>query len=136
MIVVDSSVIIDGLNNVPTRQAELWKSLVREGGDQIIIGDVVLLEVLRGLRDDREARLVETELMRFETAAMLDPALAILAASHYRRLRSLGITIRKTIDLIIASFCIANNHILLHRDRDFEPMCRHLGLRTLAALPH
>ena len=136
MIVVDSSVLIDHLNGVQTQQAELWKSLVREGGDQIIIGDVVLLEVLRGFPDDREARLVEIELMRFDTAAMLDPALAVVAASHYRRLRSLGITIRKTVDLIIASFCIANNHVLLHRDRDFEPMSRHLGLRTFAALPH
>jgi predicted nucleic acid-binding protein len=62
---------------------------------------------------------------------MLDPGPAVLAAAHYRRLRTLGITIRKLVDVIIGTFCIEKGHVLLHADRDFEPMVRHLGLRTI-----
>jgi predicted nucleic acid-binding protein len=79
---------------------------------------------------------VEAALCAFETAPMLDPALAVSGASHDRHLRSLGITIGKTVDLVIGTFCIARNHLLLHCDRDFDPMCRHLGLRTLASFPN
>ncbi len=135
MIVVDSSVIINHLRGVPSAQVALWQRLVRENDDQILIGDLVLLEVLQGVRTEREAAAVDAALCAFETAPMLDPALAVVCASHYRHLRGLGITIRKTVDLVIGTFCIARNHMLLHCDRDFEPMCRHLGLRTLASLP-
>jgi predicted nucleic acid-binding protein len=136
MIVVDSSVLIDHLRGVPGAQVALWQRLVRENDDQILIGDLVLLEVLQGVRDAPQAALVEAALCAFETAPMLDPALAVAAASHYRHLRSLGITIRKTVDLVIGTFCIARNHMLLHCDRDFEPMSQHLGLRTLASFPN
>jgi predicted nucleic acid-binding protein len=141
MIVVDSTVIIDHLRGVPSARVALWQRLVRENDDQILIGDLVLLEVLQGVRDSRKAASVQAALCAFQTATMLDPALAVAAASYYRYLRSLGITIRKTVDLVIGTFCIARNHILLHCDRDFEPpvfdaMCRHLGLRTLASLPN
>jgi predicted nucleic acid-binding protein len=136
MIVVDSSVLIDHLRGVPSAQVALWQRLVRENDDQILIGDLVLLEVLQGVRDARQAAKVEAALCAFETAPMLDPSLAVAGASHYRHLRSIGITIRKTVDLVIGTFCIARNHMLLHCDRDFEPMCVHLGLRTLASFPN
>jgi predicted nucleic acid-binding protein len=136
MIVVDSSVLIDHLRGVPSAQVALWQRLVRENDDQILIGDLVLLEVLQGVRDARQAASVEAALCAFQTEPMLNPALAVAGASHDRHLRSLGITIRKTIDLVIGTFCIARNHMLLHDDRDFEPICTHLGLRTLASLPN
>jgi predicted nucleic acid-binding protein len=141
MIVVDSSVLIDHLRGVPSAQVALWQRLVRENDDQILIGDLVLLEVLQGVRDARQAAAVEAALCAFQTAPMLDPVLAVAGASHDRHLRSLGITIRRTVDLVIGTFCIVRNHMLLHCDRDFEPpvfgaMCRHLGLRTLASFPN
>jgi predicted nucleic acid-binding protein len=134
MIVVDSSVMIDHLNNRLTRQVELLRANVPQ--KRIIIGDIVMVEILRGLRDDREAAAVERALRRFRIATMLDETLAVQAAANYRALRGVGITISKTIDLIIGSFCIANRHVLLHNDRDFLPMSQYLGLQSLAAAPH
>ena len=96
----------------------------------LLVGDLILCEILQGLRSEREARLVERGLRRFEMVSLLDPDLAIKAAANYRFLRSRGSTIRKTIDLVIGTFCIEHRHLLLHDDRDFEPMVRFLGLRT------
>jgi predicted nucleic acid-binding protein len=134
MIVVDSSVMIDHLNNRLTRQVELLRANVPQ--KRIIIGDIVMVEILRGLRDDREAAAVERALRRFRIATMLDETLAVQAAANYRALRGVGVTISKTVDLIIGSFCIANRHVLLHNDRDFMPMSQYLGLQSLAAAPH
>ncbi len=92
------------------------------------IGDLILLEVLRGARDEAHAARLEHELRQFQVLNMLDDALAAIAARHYRALRSRGVTIRKTADLIIGTYCIENGHALLHDDRDFEPMREHLGL--------
>ena len=136
MIVVDSSVLIDHLRGIESAQALRFEHAIQAESELILIGDIVLLEVLQGVRDARHAALVERELRQFEMTSMLDSELAISAAAHFRHLRGLGITVRRTMDMIIASFCIAHNHILLHRDRDFELMSRHLGLRTFAALPH
>jgi predicted nucleic acid-binding protein len=96
----------------------------------LLVGVLILWEVLQGLRSEREARLVERGLRRFETVSLLDPDLAVKAAANYRFLRGRGSTIRKTIDLLIGTFCIECGHLLLHDDRDFEPMVRFLGLRT------
>jgi predicted nucleic acid-binding protein len=74
---------------------------------------------------------IERSLRRFDVVTMLDGALAVRAAANYRLLRSRGITIRKTIDLIIGTFCIELGHRLLHDDRDFDPMVEHLGLRLV-----
>ncbi len=97
----------------------------------LLVGDLILCEVLQGLRSGREARLVERALLRFAIVSLLDPGLAIKAAANYRALRAKGITIRKTVDLIIGTFCIERGHVLLHDDRDFEPMVRFLGLQVL-----
>ena len=129
MIVVDSSVWIDHLNDQVTPQVRRLRALV--GREALLVGDLILLEVLQGLRDEREAALVERALRRFEVAPMLDPGLASLAAANYRLLRSRGVTVRKTADLVIGTFCIERGHALLHGDRDFLPMQGHLGLRTV-----
>jgi predicted nucleic acid-binding protein len=127
MIVVDTSVWIDHLNDNPTEKVQRLRVLV--GHEPLLVGDLILCEVLQGLRSDAEAKLVERALRRFDLVAMLDPDLAIRAAANYRLLRAKGITVRKTIDLIIGTFCIEKGHALLHDDRDFDAMQHHLGLR-------
>ena len=97
----------------------------------IIIGDLVLLEVLRGARDDVHAARLRRDLGRFGKQSMLNERVALRAAENFRRLRSLCKTVRKTPDLIIGTFCIENRHALLHSDRDFDPMVEHLGLRVI-----
>jgi len=127
VIVVDSSVWIANLRNAETEAVRRLR-LFRDD-DQIIVGDLVLLEVLQGARDDLLAIRIERSLRRFDVVTMLDGDLAVRAAGNYRRLRSRGITLRKTVDLIIGTFCIERDHQLLHDDRDFDPMVEHLGLR-------
>jgi predicted nucleic acid-binding protein len=96
-----------------------------------LVGDLILCEVLQGLRTEAQAKLVERSLGRFEPVSLLDPALAVKAAANYRFLRRQGITVRKTIDLMIGTFCVERGHALLHSDRDFEAMERFLGLQTV-----
>lgn len=127
MIVVDSSVWIDFLRG--TRTPEVERLLRLLGRQPLLVGEVILLEVLQGIADDAEAARVDAAMRQFAIEPMLDDSLAVAAAAHYRRLRALGITVRKTIDLIIATFCIARGHALLTSDRDFRPMAMHLGLR-------
>jgi predicted nucleic acid-binding protein len=91
---------------------------------------LILCEVLQGFRTEAQATLVERSLRRFEAVSLLDAELAIKAAANYRLLRRGGTTIRKTIDLVIGTFCIERGHRLLHSDRDFAPMERFLGLQT------
>ena len=88
----------------------------------------MLCEVLQGLESERAARDVEVLLRRFEIAPMAGDAIAVAAARNFRALRRRGITVRKTVDLLIGTWCIENRLALLHNDRDFRPMTRHLGL--------
>ncbi len=129
MILVDSSVWINHLNDTATNAVMRLRELIPSR--PLLVGDLILCEVLQGLRSEREARLVERALRRFATISLLDPDLAAKAAANYRSLRTKGITIRKTVDLIIGTFCIEREHVLLHDDRDFEPMMRWLGLQTI-----
>lgn len=129
MIVVDSSVWIGLFADVSNPQIETFRSI--RDRTRILVGDVILLEVLRGARSDRLAMRIETELRKFDLAAMVGPTLAVRAAANYRQLRSRGITISKAVDLIIATYCIEHDHQLLHRDRDFDHFEQHLGLRVL-----
>ena len=129
MILVDSSVWIDLLNNVVTEPVRRLRELIPT--TPLLIGDLILCEVLQGFRTDAQARLVERSLMRFEAVSLMDPELAVKAAANYRFLRRRGITIRKTIDLLIGTFCIEGGHTLLHSDRDFAPMESFLGLQTV-----
>ena len=129
MILVDSSVWIDHLRNVFTRPVRRLRQLVEQ--ERILVGDLILCEVLQGVRSETQAREVEAALRRFELVTLADPDLAVKAAENYRFLRRRGITIRATLDLIIGTFCMERGHALLHSDRDFEPMERFLGLRTV-----
>jgi predicted nucleic acid-binding protein len=129
VILVDTSVWIDYLRDNPTNQARTLDQLI--GRVPILVGDLVLCELLQGLRSDREAKLVEDALRRFDFVSLVTPDLAIRAATNYRFLRGKGVTIRKTIDLLIATFCIENSHTLLHADRDFDPLQTHLGLQVI-----
>ena len=127
MIVVDSSVWIDFLNgrNAPHVRAAPRALL---GTEEIVVGDLMLCEVLQGLDSERAAREVEALLRRFEIVSMAGDAIATAAARNFRSLRQRGITVRKTIDLLIGTWCIENRRPLLHNDRDFHPMARYLGL--------
>jgi hypothetical protein len=98
----------------------------------IVVPDLVLLEVLRGARDEAQARRIERNLSKFDIVELGGAVLAIAAARDYRHLRGMGITIRSSIDLLIGAFCIHHGASLLHHDRgDFLPMEKHLGLRCL-----
>jgi len=128
VILVDSSIWIAQLRGLQTAAtAKLAALTVRE---PLLIGDLILLEVLQGARNEAHAARIESGLRRYTIVALLDPDLAPQAARNYRRLRVLGITVRKTADLIIGTFCIEHGHALLHDDRDFLPMEQHLGLRA------
>ena len=129
MILVDSSVWIDHLRNTITAPVKYLRSLISV--EELLVGDLILCEVLQGLRNDAEARLVENALREFEVVSLIDADLAVKAAANYRFLRSRGFTVRRTIDLIIGTFCIERGHSLLHGDRDFTPMAHFLGLRTI-----
>ena len=126
MIVVDSSVWIDFLNGRNAAHVRKLRSVF--GTDEVLVGDLMLCEVLQGLDSEKSARQVEALLRRFQIVPMAGDAIAVLAAKNFRSLRRLGITVSKTIDLLIGTWCIENRVALLHTDRDFVPMGRHLGL--------
>lgn len=129
MILVDSSVWVDyfrGASNAPTENLDRLLSQ-----EPLAIGDLILTEVLQGLPDERafnEARKLLTSLTVIELGGQ---EIAIQAARNFRALRRLGVTVRKTIDTIIATRCIASKFALLHNDRDFNPFVDHLGLRVV-----
>jgi hypothetical protein len=126
MILADSSVWIAHLRGFHSpATAKLEDAIARE---PILVGDLILLEILQGTRNEAHAGENERGLRRFEIVSLLDAHLASRAARNYRLLRALGITVRKTADIIIGTFCIENRCALLHDDRDFAPMEAHLGL--------
>jgi hypothetical protein len=126
MIVVDTSVWIDYFNGRPTPEANLLDSLLER--ERLAIGDLVLAELLQGFRSDLDFRRALDFLSAFEFLAMVGREVAVDSARNYRRLRARGVSVRKTIDVMIGTFCIQNGHQLLHADRDFDPMERYLGL--------
>ena len=130
MILVDSSVWIHKLRN---RDIEVVRKLdaIDPGQETILVGDLILMEVLAGARDEHQAARIERQMRRFQCVSLLQAPIAGLAAAHYRTLRSLGITVRTGIDMLIGTFCLHNGHKLLHDDRDFLHMERHLGLQAL-----
>ena len=131
MIVVDSSVWTGFLNGRNVPPVPRLRAIL--GTDEIIVGDLMLCEVLQGLEGERAAREVEALLRRFEIVSMAGDAIAVVAARNFRALRRRGITIRKTIDLLIGAWCIENRRPLLHDDSDFYPMARYLGLIEVPA---
>lgn len=129
MIVVDTSVWIDYLNNVSTPQTETLDLLL--GRDVLAIGDIILTEVLQGLRPDAQYSRVKQALLSFVVFEMFGVLRAIRCADRYRTLRKKGISIRRTADVIIASYCIDEGHTLLFSDKDFIPFVEHFGLKTI-----
>jgi predicted nucleic acid-binding protein len=129
VILVDSSVWIAHLRGDRTEAtAKLEKAVTRE---PLLVGDLILLEILQGARNEAHAARIERGLRQYTLVSLLDADLAPHAARNYRKLRELGITIRKTADIIIGTFCIEHRHALLHDDRDFAPMEAHLGLKVV-----
>ena len=129
MVLVDTSVWVDFLNGITNPETE-WLDLNLDS-ERIGLTTIVLAEVLQGLRDDGEAAVVQAELLKFEIVDLVDIALAAEAAHNYRRLRQAGRTIRKTVDVLLATYCIRERHSLLHRDRDFDPFEELLHLSVI-----
>ena len=128
MILVDSSVWIQYFNGEVNPRTDYLDEIL--GVEPVGIGDLILLEVLQGFRNDHEydnAKLLLSNLTVFD---MLGKEQAIRAAHNYRYLRKMGITVRKTIDTIIATYCISRDFPLLFSDRDFEPFVKHLNLQA------
>lgn len=132
MIVVDTSVWVDVLNDVPAPQARRCVELI-EGGEPIALTDVILTEILQGLRSEREARLVERHLRAFPILRLEDLEDFVLAAELYRIARGAGVTIRKTLDCLIAVPCVRTGAPLLHADEDFDRLATCTPLRIWAA---
>ena len=126
-VLVDSSVWIASLRGVRTEAVGKLDALDTHR-DKIVVGDLILMEVLMGARDDARAAAILRHMQAFEVVALAGPAVAVQAARNYRTLRSLGVTIRTGIDMLIGTFCILQGHALLQKDRDFRPMQKHLGL--------
>ena len=137
-VFVDSSVWIDHLRGTATAGTRALRGLLDAldpdagTGDpaEILVGDLVLLEVLRGVADDRQHDVTRAALLAFPQVRIGGTATALAAADHYRRLRRQGVTVRKAVDCLIAAWCIARDVPLLHADRDFTPFAEHCGLRV------
>lgn len=129
MILVDSSVWVDFFRNTPTPQAQ-WLD-ANLGVEAILVGDLILAEVLRGFKDDRGFNEARRQLGRLQQIVLGGEDLAIESARNMRKLRSLGVTVRGTIDAVIATRCIVDGCRLLHGDRDFDAFEKHLGLRVV-----
>ncbi len=129
MICVDSSVWIDYFNGKESKQTNFLDALLET--ERLVMGDLILTEVLQGFRDDlgfKKAKMLFLSLPVFD---MLGRELAIESANNYRLLRKRGVTVRKTIDVLIATYCIHNQLVLLHDDRDFDPIEQFLHLKTV-----
>ncbi len=129
MILVDTSVWIDYFNGSATAETDLLDRLL--GSERLLTGDLILTEVLQGFRSESDYSQALRLLGTLEFRPMVGREIAILAAKNYRTLRARGVTVRKTIDVLIATFCIRRSHVLLHSDRDFDGFERHLGLGVL-----
>lgn len=129
MILVDSSVWIDFFRNRSTLQVEwLDRHLGTEG---LLIGDLILAEVLQGFKDDKGFSEARRLLAQLEPIRIGGIDLAVEAARNYRRLRQSGVTVRGTVDMLIATRCLTDGHRLLHSDRDFDAIGQCLGLRSV-----
>lgn len=126
---VDTSVWIDYFNDISTQETDALDDLL--GVEEILLGDLILTEVLQGFRRDSHFKIARTILDTFPVLTMLGPSLAYKSALNHRILRKRGVTVRKTIDVMIGTFCIAQDLPLLYSDRDFSPMVHYLGLRSL-----
>lgn len=130
MVVVDSSVWIDFFTGRPSPGRAELRRLLHDGDVRLVVPDLVLYEVMRGFRDERDHRMAGRLFEELSVESCGGTPLALAAAQHYRTLRSRGITIRSAIDVLIATFCIENDYMLLHQDRDYDALAEHRGLRV------
>ena len=130
MVIVDTSVWIDYLNDKANPQT-IWLEYAL-GHEDIGISSLILCEILQGFRDHQDARKTRERLLKFPVFETGSTRLALQSAENYRALRRKGVTIRSTIDCIIATFCIEHGHRLLHKDSDFDGFEEHLGLLVLS----
>jgi predicted nucleic acid-binding protein len=129
MLVIDSTVWIDYFNGIKSPQTDYLDAILDK--TPILVGDLILAEVLQGFRHDPDFEKARRVLNKFTQVHMVSPILAIQSARNYRSLRKKGITVRKTIDCLIATYCIEYDHELLHNDKDFEGYEKHLGLKVI-----
>ena len=129
MILVDSSVWIDYFRGTSTAQTERLDRLLDL--EPLAVGDLILTEVLQGFASDRDFNAVRKMLTGLTVVELGGRVIAIQAARNFRTLRRLGVTVRKTVDTVVATRCIESGYELLHSDRDFDPFVRHLGLRVV-----
>ena len=132
MILVDSSVWIEYFNGTRNKHTDFLDTVL--GTEPVAIGDLMLTEVLQGFRSDSGFRKARTLLTNLPVFSIAGKARAIRAAENYRFLRKKGITVRKTVDMLIATFCVEEEHPLLFTDRDFLPFVKHLGLEPALAI--
>ncbi|MBM3762184.1 MAG: PIN domain nuclease [Acidobacteria bacterium] len=129
MILVDSSVWVDYFRGTVTAQTDHLDRLL--GREPLAIGDLILAEVLQGFESDQDFKVAKRLLTTLEIVEIGGRDRAIQAAKNYRRLRGHGVTVRKTIDTLIATFCIESGFDLLHSDRDFDAFVKYLGLKVV-----
>ena len=129
MILVDSSVWIDYFKGTITPQTEKLDSLL--GHEPLAIGDLILTQVLQGLAGETGFNQARKMLTSLDVVELGGPEIAVQSAKNSQTLRRLGVTVRKTIDTVIATRCIESGYDLLHNDRDFDPFAQHLGLRVV-----
>ena len=129
MLVIDSTVWIDYFNGSLNARTDYLNHILDKS--PILIGDLILAEVLQGFRRDPDFEQVRRSLARFLQVNMVSPSLALQSARNFRLLRQKGFTVRKTVDSLIATYCIENDHELLHNDYDFDGYEKHLGLRVV-----
>jgi predicted nucleic acid-binding protein len=128
MVLVDTSVWVDYFNGADTPESDELDNLI--GSGSLLMGDLVLAELLQGFTRESDYRRARDLLAEIPYVDLVGKEVALATAENYRRLRARGTTIRKTIDVIIGTFCVLHDHELLHADRDFDPMEKHLGLRV------
>jgi predicted nucleic acid-binding protein len=129
MIVVDSSIWIDYFNGKINKKTDWLDEAL--GIEPIIVGDIILVEVLQGFQNEKDFKTAKNLLLEFPFMEMLGRELAIKSSMNYRSLRQKGITVKKTIDVMIGTFCIHHNFSLLHNDKDFDPLEKHLKLKIM-----
>jgi predicted nucleic acid-binding protein len=129
MILVDTSVWIDYFNGVQTWQADTLDAILSD--ELVLVGDIILAEILQGFDKDSEYKKAKEALESFECIDLGGKKLAIKTASNFRFLRSKGVTIRKTVDMLIGTWCIESEVALLHNDKDFDRIAMHLPLKVI-----
>jgi predicted nucleic acid-binding protein len=129
MVLVDTSVWVDYFNGIETPRTDRLDQLL--GSGRLLTGDLILAELLQGFARDADYRTARRLLLELPCAELVGRDSALRAADYYRRLRKRGVTVRKTIDVLIGTYCIQHGHELLHADRDFDSIQQYLGLRVL-----